>query len=72
MLYNLPRNTYYGNELSKGLYTLREEDPRRRNNVSLNLHAEVSVRAVTSRAVKKLKNKDYPMNDRPPFLCGWP
>ena len=56
--------------LSKGLsYTLRKEDPRRRNNVSLSLNA---FRAVTSRAVKKLKDKDYPLNDRRPFLCCWP
>ena len=33
----------------KGLFTWREEDPRRRNNCTLGFHAEISVRVVSKK-----------------------
>ena len=42
---------------AKGLFTLREGDPRRRNNFKSGLHAEISVRVVPKwrRVEKELK-----------------
>ena len=46
----------------EGLFTWREEDPRRRNNFSLGLHTEVSVRLLSLLAVITTFQQNYHNN----------
>ena len=43
--------------MTKGLFTWKEEDPRRRNNFSFGLHTEISVGEVTMPGGKGKKKR---------------
>ena len=47
-----PDLSYHFNCLSQGLFTWREEDPRRRNKFSFGLHAKISVGVVAGNQIK--------------------